>query len=449
MTTPAHPFHGFVVAGSHSGVGKTTISLGLMRALSRRGLAVQPFKVGPDFIDPLHHSRATGRPSRNLDSWMLSAETNRKTFAHAAADADVAIIEGVMGLFDGTEGGSDQGSGAEMARLLDMPIVLVIDASAMARSAAALIYGFTHFADDLRFAGVVLNRVGGEAHAAIIREALDGRLPILGWLPIGQEALTIPERHLGLELPEEQASGYLDRLADFIEAQIEVGALFGQTRIERPDAQAVTSETVTRRATIAVARDAAFCFYYEDNFDLLRQAGAQLVFFSPLQDELPAGIDGLYLGGGYPELYADRLQANVRLRRQVRAASDEGMPILAECGGLMYLAETLTVDQQSYDMCNVLACRTKLPAPLKMGYTEITTLAGPLGSDVHARGHVYHHSELSDEAENPAFIAGGAREGFRVAETLASYVHLHFGSCPKVADNFVSSCARRAVVANR
>src|SRR5947209_9055117 len=285
-----------VVGGTHSGVGKTSITLGIIGALTHRGLVVQPFKVGPDFIDPLHHRQASGRAARNLDGWMLSPQTNVARFARATADADAAVIEGVMGVFDGSEGKSDRGSTAEMAKLLGLSIVLVIDASAMARSPAALVHGFADFDPDLRVAGVILNNVGGEVHADMIRDALAGAAPVLGALPrVGD--LVVPERHLGLHLPHEAHDDYVEQLAALIEQHVDVDRLLEITRIPRPQFRSNVSAP-SPIARVGVARDEAFCFYYEDNLDLLKQAGAELVEFSPIDGPAPEALDGLYIGGG-------------------------------------------------------------------------------------------------------------------------------------------------------
>jgi cobyrinic acid a,c-diamide synthase len=445
MSPAQAPLRGFVVAGTHSGVGKTTVSLGLLRALVKRGLAVQPFKVGPDFIDPLHHTRAAKRRSRNLDTWMLDESENRQIFARAVADADVALVEGVMGLFDGAEGASDRGSAADIARLLGLPIVLVIDASAMARSAAALIHGFTTFADDLRFAGVILNRVGGEGHADIVRAALAGGVPVLGWLSSAEGEMGIPERHLGLQLPDEQAEDYVDRLGDFIEAHIDIDSLFANGTVDRPSPRP-SARRPEGRVRVGVIRDPAFCFYYEDNLDQLREAGADLIFFSALKDDLPDGLDGLYIGGGYPELHAAALETNRALRKHIRAASGAGLPILAECGGLMYLGERLNVADQTYEMCGAIPCQTSMPTGLKLGYVEARTLGGPLGKGLVARGHVFHHSDVDRQAQHPAFdVLGVGPDGFCSGQTVASYLHLHFSSCPKLARNFIAACSTSTI----
>jgi cobyrinic acid a,c-diamide synthase len=443
--TTSSPLSAIVVAGTHSGVGKTSVTLGLIGALRRRGLTVQPFKVGPDFIDPLHHQHASGRPARNLDGWMLDPETNLQRFARATVDADVAVIEGVMGLFDGSDGKSERGSTAEMAKLLGLPVLLVIDASAMARSAAALIHGYTSFDPDLRVAGVILNNVGGEIHADMIRDAVAGAVPILGALPRAK-GLVVPERHLGLHLPHEAHTDYVEQLATLIETHIDLDALLRNSVIERLQAIAAPPP-LPPRARLAVARDEAFCFYYADNLELLEQAGAELVPFSPIDEPLPENIDGIYIGGGYPELHADKLAANTSTRDAIREFASAGGPIYAECGGLMYLAQTLEIDGETHPLCGVLPFSTTMPAPLAIGYVEVTTTGGPFGSGQTARGHLFHHSAIAGEpATDRCYELKNSRgeetqEGYLIQNVLASYVHLHLASNPALATDFIDQCA--------
>jgi cobyrinic acid a,c-diamide synthase len=441
------PLSAIVIAGTHSGVGKTSITLGLIDVLRRRGLTVQPFKVGPDFIDPLHHQHASGRPSRNLDGWMLTPQVNRDRFARATADADVAVIEGVMGLFDGSEGRSDRGSTAEMAKLLGLPVVLVVDASAMARSAAALIHGYSTFDPGLRIAGVILNNIGSQAHAAMIRDAIDGAVPILGALPRAAD-LVIPERHLGLHLPREARTGYTGRLSALAEQHIDLDALLAAGRIDRPASGPAPPPARPPSVRLGLARDDAFCFYYADNLELLQQAGAELVEFSPLRDPLPAGLDGLYIGGGYPELHAAELTANTAARHAIRAFADSGGPIYAECGGLMYLADTLQLDDASYPLCGVLPFSTRMPARLTLAYIQIATSGGLFGPGHTARGHLYHHSQITGLSHAAGYSyrlqtshGDQADEGYQVGNVLASYAHLHFASHPALAAAFAEACA--------
>jgi len=446
---------GLVIAGTQSGVGKTTLTLGLLYALARRGLTVQPFKVGPDFIDPGHHTRAAGRVCRNLDGWMLSRETNLALFCRQARGADVAVVEGVMGLFDGYDGASEAGSTAQMAKWLGLPVLLVVDARAMARSAAALVHGFASFDPALSFAGVVFNRVGSPAHLEYLQQALMV-LPgvrCFGGLPRDQE-LAIPERHLGLATAEDHPldEAYLGRLADRLETHLDLpGLLAALPNLTLPEEPAPAATLPLVR--LGVARDRAFCFYYPENLELLASFGAELVPFSPLSDrELPAGLDGIYLGGGYPELYAGQLAANEPLKQALHQGAAAGLPIYAECGGLMYLArEILDLEGRAHPMAGVLPFAVRMLPRLKaLGYREVTltapALLGPEGTTV--RGHEFHYSEIVGESTGVPCVyrltprRGGAAvsEGYSEKNVLASYVHLHFGSNPEVARNLVASC---------
>lgn len=440
------PLSAIVIAGTHSGVGKTSVTLGLIGALRRRGLTVQPFKVGPDFIDPLHHQHASGRTPRNLDGWMLTPQVNRQRFARSTADADVAVVEGVMGLFDGSEGGSERGSTAEMAKLLGLPVVLVIDASAMARSAAALIHGYATFDPDLRIAGVILNNIGSQAHAAMIRDAVAGTVPILGALPRAAD-LVVPERHLGLHLPDETRAGYAGQLSALVDQHVDVDALLTASMIDRPSCEEAP-HVQPLSVRLGLARDDAFCFYYADNLELLQQAGAELVEFSPLRDPLPAGLDGLYIGGGYPELHAAELTANTAARQAIRSFADAGGPIYAECGGLMYLAEALHLDDATYPLCGVLPFSTRMPAGLTLNYIQVTTTGGLFGPGHVARGHFYHHSEIINQPQPASYCyhlqtsrGDQAEEGYQAGNVLASYAHLHFASQPALAAALIQRCA--------
>lgn len=434
-----------VVAGTHSGVGKTSVTLGLIGALKHRGLTVQPFKIGPDFIDPLHHTRASGRASRNLDGWMLDPETNRERFAQATADADVAVVEGVMGLFDGSEGSSERGSSAEMAKLLGLPVILVVDASAMARSAAALVHGFATFDPELRIVGVILNNVGGEAHAQMIRDAVAGSVTILGAIPHVPD-LIVPERHLGLHLPHEARQDYVQRLASVMDAHIDLDGLLQAGRIVRPKSPRAITRPSAPQVRVGLARDEAFCFYYVENLELLQRAGAELVEFSPIHDPLPGDLDGLYIGGGYPELHAAELAANTSATTAIRDFCRGGGAVYAECGGLMYLGQTLQLDGSRYELCGALPLSTRMPAGLSIDYVEVNTTGGPFGEGKAARGHVFHHSKITDEpAVDRCYTVHSARggtsyEGYSAGNVLASYVHLHFSSAPEMPAAFVACC---------
>ncbi len=441
-----------VIAGVSSGVGKTTVTLGLLEALHRRGLTVQAFKVGPDFIDPAFHALATGRPSYNLDGWMCGRDQVMATVGERAAQADLALVEGVMGCFDGTDGLTEDGSTAQIAKWLGAPVVLVLDAGALARSAAAVVLGFERFDPDLVLAGVIFNRVGGKVHRQWLAQAVTSACTArpLGALT-SDPGVALPERHLGLVTAVE--GGYSpevrQRLAGLIEAHVDVDTLRSGVRRRAPSARSASVS-----ATIAVARDRAFQFYYPDNLQALERAGARLVFWSPMADQALPAADGLYIGGGYPELYGRELAANAPMLAAVRTFARSGRPVYAECGGLMYLAESLTdLNGHVWPMAGVL------PAPVVMernrlviGYREVTlTSAGLLGPEgTRARGHEFHCSRLGDI---PAAVArryaitdggGGAprSEGFVIDGALLSYVHLHFGSNPALAANFVAACRR-------
>ncbi|MDX6530480.1 MAG: cobyrinic acid a,c-diamide synthase [Blastocatellia bacterium] len=458
-----------VIAGTHSGVGKTTISIALMAALRRRGLRVQPFKVGPDFIDPTLHTRAACRISRNLDGWMLEPAANLRTFTRFSIDADFSVVEGVMGLFDGRDALTDKGSTAEMSKLLDLPVLLVVDASAMARSAAAIVHGYESFDQELDVAGIIFNRVASAGHFAYLRESVEAtcRARVLGWLST-DESVALPERHLGLFMPNEVLNdARFDALVSWIERGVDIDELIRLAR-ERSERQAVVEsqpveientalqedQPFDRRPRIGIARDSAFCFYYQDNLDLLVNAGAEIVEFSPIkQERLPESLDGLYLGGGYPELYAAALAANETMRDDVARFAQSGKPVYGECGGLMYLTEAI-VDQESHSfpMVGVFPTRARMqPRLAALGYAEVEGMnkTGWLRPDERARGHEFRYSVIDDMPEQiqrcyrVSTMAGERQDGFSVGSVLGSYVHLHFGSCPRFAARFVAACAGR------
>lgn len=446
------PGRAIVIAGPASGVGKTTIALGLMAAFRRRGLAVQPFKCGPDFIDAGHHTRVCGRPSRNLDGWMLSGETNRALFARHASTADLAVVEGVMGLFDGA-GNSGEGSTAAMAKHLRVPVLFVVDASSMAASAAALVRGFETFDPAVRIAGVVFNQVGGAGHYGLLREALRqaGCAAAVGYLPT-DAAFRIPERHLGLYTAHEDvlSTAALDRLSSLMEQHIDLDRVLDIAALEETSRTApVRSRVVGETARIAVARDRAFSFYYEDNLDALRASGAEVVEFSPLTDRmLPEGTDALYVGGGYPELHAAELSANASMRDAIAEFVRNGGPAYAECGGLMYLGRRLRLrDGGHVPMVGVLPFGTMVTDGLvRFGYTEVSftadCLLGRAGTT--ARGHSFHYSAIDGAPDvtcayrvRSTLSGMESKEGYVVGNVLASYVHLHFLSNPELSANFI------------
>ncbi|PTA68612.1 cobyrinate a,c-diamide synthase [Deinococcus arcticus] len=436
-----------VIAAPHSGSGKTTVAALLCLALRARGLRVQPFKLGPDYLDPTHLGRAAGQQTRNLDSFLLGPTRARDLFARAAAGADISILEGVMGLYDGRDPSSDEHSTAELAALLDAPVVLVVDAAGMARTVAAVAAGLRDFRPGLRVAGVILNRVGGAGHAALCEVALaQVGLPVLGFVS-QTPALYLPERHLGLLAAEQ--------------TQWDEGAALGAAQHLRLDAllaaaqapalpQAPAASLPARRVRLGYALDEAFHFYYPDALDELRLAGAELVPFSPLRDAgLPSGVGGLLLGGGYPEAHAAALSANLSMRSAVRAFAASGRPVVGECGGLMYLGETLEDGSGACtEMCGVIPYRTRMAPNLTLGYREATTLGAsvlaPAGTAL--RGHEFHHSVLTHAPTRPAYRWTGwdgqeVTEGYAAGNVLASYLHLHLGAEPLLAARLVAACS--------
>ena len=446
-----------VVGGVSSGVGKTTVTLALLEALRRRGLTVQAFKVGPDFIDPGFHEVVTGRGSYNLDGWMCGRDHATATVAHYAGDADLALVEGVMGCFDGLDGLSEDGSTAQMAKWLNAPVVLVLDAQAQARSAAAVVFGFEQFDPAMKLAAVIANRVGGETHARWIREAVAARCRarVVGAIP-HDEHVALAERHLGLVSAGEGGLTVekRQRLADLIERSVDLDDLLSLAApLPVPD-PAAPSPGLRRspRTRIGIAHDAAFCFYYRDNLALLEAAGAELVYWSPLKDTVLPAVDGLYFGGGYPELYGATLAGNRAMLTAVRSLASEGRPIYAECGGLMYLADAIEdLDGATHRMVGLLPATVRMrPRRMSLGYTEVTLHGdSPLGqSGGIARGHEFHYSSLDPV---PSWIPRAYRlrrrqgeeraEGYLIGNALLSYVHLHFASNPGLARSFVTACA--------
>lgn len=453
-----------IIAAPMSGSGKTTITAGLIAALAARGITVAPFKVGPDYIDPSYHTLAAGRTCHNLDAWMLPPDTIPGVLARRAQGAGLALIEGVMGLFDGYSGDDDTGSSAHIARLTNTPVLIVLDARAMARTAAALVQGLRDFDARIRVAGVLLNRVGSPRHAQLIKDAVEAcvGIPVVGYLG-RHDDLHLPERHLGLIPTVEPGrwQAWLERVRATIEATVDLDQVLALARNARPlDFGLNTPVSPDPKSkiqnpkppVIAVARDQAFSFLYEDNLDLLREAGAELVFFSPLHDQvLPPGTQALYLCGGFPELYAAELAANTALRAAIRAAAHAGMPVYAECGGLMYLTQEI-VDQAGvvHPMVGALAGRSVMSGRLTLGYRTVQARRDNWlwrrGETM--RGHEFHYSvwQVAPGTVTPVYdvlpdaLRPEARqEGAHAGSVIASYVHLHFLAHPTLATRFVEA----------
>lgn len=442
-----------VIGGVASGVGKTSITLGLLEALRRRGVVVQAFKVGPDFIDPGFHALVTGRPSANLDGWMCGRERVLETVARYAWGADLLVVEGAMGCFDGLDGTSEDGSTAQIAKWLGAPLVLVADVSAQSRTIAAVVLGIERFDPALRVSAVIANRVGGDVHARWVADAIRGcceaePLGAIRWT----DDLRLPERHLGLVTAAEGPLTFerLRRLGDAVAEGVDLDRLL--------DLAAPLSVTIAPPkprpepiAVIGVARDAAFQFYYDENLARLEDAGARLVFWSPLADRDVPDADAFYFGGGYPELHARELSENQPVHHSIRAAVDAGLPIYAECGGLMYLAESLEdPDGARHRMVGILPGAVRMTPPrMTLAYAEIALTAdAPLGgAGTTARGHSFHVSTLDPvpETVRRAYrVRSGdsvTHEGYLVGSALMSYVHVHFASNPDLAGAFVRAAA--------
>jgi cobyrinic acid a,c-diamide synthase len=450
-----------VVAAPSSGSGKTTVATGLMAAFAEAGLTVSPHKAGPDYIDPGYHALATGRPGRNLDAYLCGPERIAPLFAHAAAGTQLAVVEGVMGLFDGAGGAGELASTAQVAKLLKAPVVLVVDASSQSRSVAALVHGFASWDPEVRVAGVVLNKVASARHEALLREALDGAgVPVLGALRREARA-EAPSRHLGLVPVAERHSEALESvaaLAERVRAGCDLEALLALARSAPPlpvtpweaaaevDGRSAPLVTHGRPPRIAVAGGAAFTFSYAEHAELLHAAGAETVTFDPLRDEcLPEGTRGVVIGGGFPEVYGPQLSANKPLRSAVRELVAAGGPVAAECAGLLYLSRELDGEE----MCGVLEGTARMTERLTLGYRDAVAVGDSVlaPSGLRVRGHEFHRTALTPDA-------GGApawgvvrperrREGFvggPYGNVHASYLHVHWAAAPAMARRFVERC---------
>ncbi|HMA04843.1 MAG TPA: cobyrinate a,c-diamide synthase [Methanomicrobiales archaeon] len=436
-----------VIGGTWSGCGKTTVARGLMAAFAARGLAVQPFKVGPDFIDPTHHTAICGRPSRNLDPFMMGEEEVARVFARASEGADLAIIEGVMGLFDGMDGG-DVSSTAQVAELLSAPVVLVVDPRGMSGSVHAVIRGYSTYRPGASPAGIIFNRVASPRHRALIGTGLSARA--MGWIP-AREELSIGSRHLGLVMaPEVERPGRIE--AGIFEECCNLDDILELARAAPPlPVPRALSATQPERVRIGVARDAAFCFTYQENLDRLARAGADLEFTSPLTDPFP-DVDGLYLPGGYPELHARALSGSPFLRG-LRTACGDGMPVYGECGGLLVLSRSLSAGEGEVAMAGVLPARATITGKVQaLGYVEAraTSTASLLPPGLSFRGHEFHYSAI--ECERDARFSldlgrgkgiRGGRDGLTEGNTVGTYTHAYF------TDEFAESLVRAAEKSRR
>ncbi len=438
----------FIVAGTNSGVGKTTVTLSLISALKQLGFSVQPFKVGPDFIDPGYHTIASGNTSVNLDSWMLSKEYNIHNFHINSKDKDIAIVEGVMGFYDGFSTTEDFGSSAEISKILKLPVILIVNGKSLARSAAAIVLGFEKFDANVDIKGIIFNNVSGESHYEYLKESVEhycNAQPI-GYFKKG-DFESLPSRHLGLVTVQDNPNieKLLDGYGKIALKRLNTDKLLELTRYNHSYEVKQTKKTIKKKVKVAVARDNAFCFYYHDNLKKLCEYGAEITFFSPLKDEkIPDGSQLIYLGGGYPELYAKQLSENVSMMLSIKNFSDNYGYIYAECGGFIYLTKGVhTKEGKFFPFTGIFNEEAVMLNRLKtLGYTEIETKTDAFWgkSSIKARGHEFHYSFLKNNGENLDKIysvkmrkkSQSKEEGYIYKNTLGSYIHLHFGSNPRL-----------------
>lgn len=451
-------FPRIVVAGTRSGVGKTTIAVGIMAAWALGGRVVQAYKVGPDYLDPSLHTVATGRQSRNLDSWMAPKALLPELLRRASQGADVSVVEGVMGLFDGRDARSDEASTAEAARILDAPVVLVADARGTARSLAAEVLGYQAMASGVRLVGVVVNRVASPRHAELVRQAVQEvcGIPVLGALPV-RDSVAWPSRHLGLVPAAErpQAFGWVRELAFYLSRHVDLDTLWQMAQMSPPLPRGTATPwdqpPSSPQAVIAVARDAAFNFYYPENLELLVHQGGELAFFSPLAGEpIPEEAGALYLGGGFPEEFLPGL-SDPKYLGHLRARLSQGLPVLAECGGYMYLTESIESEGQRFAMAEVIPAQVHMTkSVVALGYREILPVAGgPWWQAVdRLRGHEFHYSRITyPGSHHPAYRVTRSDglvtlDGWSTGQLVAGYSHLYFLSAPRVAKNMVALARR-------
>lgn len=441
---------GIVIAGTHSGCGKTTVTLGLLSALKKKGMKVQPFKAGPDFIDAGLHTFITGVPSRNLDLWMCGEQGVKECFSKHTADVDIAVVEGVMGMYDGPY------STAALAEILHLPVLLVVDAYGMAESAGAVVKGFTEYGKVRNVSGVIFNRVSSAAHFGMLKSAVPDT-PVFGYLPKDSDIM-IPERHLGLMTAQENpvTRQSLDTLGDLVIKHIDVDGIIDTTgnKSHKPSMpESVSKSRIDKhKIRIALAYDKAFCFYYEDNLEILREAGAEIIQFSPLSDEHVPDADVLYIGGGYPEMHAQALSDNESMLGSIRSWVNADKPVYAECGGMMYLSKGIyDFDNRFHRMVAVMPFETKMErSRLHLGYREIILkrdcILGKKGDRL--RGQEFHYSKRMNVIPDAqlktcyTLMPGNTEEGYCVKGVLASYVHVHFCSRPGVAVWFINFVKR-------
>jgi cobyrinic acid a,c-diamide synthase len=447
------------IAGPYSGAGKTSVSVGLMGALKRRGLKVQAFKIGPDYIDPSHHSIMLNRPSRNLDAWMVHPNGILEIFQRATQDVDIAVIEGVMGLFDGFDESNENGSTAHIAKLLKSPVILVINVHGMAKSVAPIALGYEKYDRNVRLSGFILNEVGSKKHIDWCKKAINSvtKLPVIGALPRNKD-IEMQERHLGLIPQRERAhpKPFLNLLTNFIEENVDVDRIIDIARsaedLPKSSNKVYPKHPYKKNLAVGVALDESFNFYYQDNLDILRAYGADIRFFDTIKDkEVPSDVSGLYIGGGFPEMLPERLGANTSMLKSIKKVAEDEMPIYAECGGLMYLTDSITdFENRSYKMVGLLNSRTVMTRGLTLNYTLADVIVDNPLSKVNdlLKGHEFHYSKILEIPKDARFAyrmrigmgIDGKHDAWLEHKALASYMHMHFAYQPKLVKNFLSAC---------
>jgi len=448
-----------VIAGTHSGVGKTSVAIGLMASLKKKGFKVQPFKVGPDYIDPTYHTLASERKSRNIDGWMMGKDVLLKVFINGSMDADICVVEGVMGLFDGYDGMSEAGSTAEVAKILKAPVILVVDAGKMARSVAALVKGYVEFDEDIDIEGIILNNIGSNKHYEMVKSAIEENLDlkVLGYLP-RDEKLGISERHLGLMAPHDNFNvcETVKLIAKSTEKFLDIDSIISVAQralpVEaisfNPSAKKLARcQAMGENVRLAVAMDEVFFFYYPENLELIESFGVEIVPFSPINNlTLPQNFHGIYIGGGYPELFGEELEKNRTMRKMLRTAIENNVPTYAECGGLMYLAKMLIdSDGKAYEMVGALPAEARMNSKLtSLGYVNIDVISDNLlaRKGERLKGHEFRWSDIEFSGEIVKTYLTKTKkecglEGYASKNLLASYIHLHFSAKPQVVERFV------------
>lgn len=440
-------------AGTSSDVGKTTIVLGIMRALKNRGMKVQGFKAGPDYIDTAFHTFATGIPSRNLDTWMLDEDVIKELLAKHASKADISIMEGVMGMFDGANIKSIEGSSAHLASITKTPVILIINGAGVALSAAAMVYGFVHFDESIDVKGVIVNKVSGDGHYQIIKEAIEHhvKIPCIGYLAKNED-ISLKSRHLGL-IPSVEVQALdekVNKVAEMIEETMNLDLLLELSK-EIVDFELIESKSKAPYLRVGVAYDQAFNFYYQDNLDYLKEQGCELVFFSPINDtHIPSNLDGLYIGGGFPEVFADQLENNITMKKSLKEAIESNMPTYAECGGLMYLTEYIeTLEGNKHKMVGIYTGGSKMTKTLQQfgyvrGELNRDQIIGSKGTLF--KGHEFHRSVVMNEDLERTYNLKKVNKdvtwqcGYNRKNCLGGYPHLHFYSNLEIANNFIKAC---------